>query len=36
LIRQITAAVCIASGCYQHKRQWRRYALSDTRGSDSE
>ena len=36
LIRQITAAVCVAGGCYQHKRQWRRYALPDTRGSDPE
>ena len=26
LIRQITGAACIAGGCYQHKRQWRRYA----------
>ena len=36
VIRQITAVACVAGGCYQHKRQWRRYALPDTRGSDSE
>jgi len=31
LVRQITAAACLAGGCYQHKRQWRRSnASSDT------
>ena len=26
LVRRITAGVCIAGGCYQHKRQWRNAA----------